>query len=299
MRYSNLHTHSIYSDGKYTLEENIQAAIEKHMVSIGFSDHSFTGCDTSYCMRQKHYSDYFNELARLKEKYSGTISIYSGLELDYYSVMPANAISMSCPELSPSTRSCPQIITDDAALTNLHQTFPYDYLLAAIHYIVKNGVCYPIDHSAEQQRDCIQNAFGGDIFAMVQCYFDMFCEHVKRVKPTVVGHFDVLTKFHVMPEDDERYLDIARSALKRIIRTCPYIEVNTGAIARGWRTTPYPAQNLWHVILEEGGEVVLGSDSHHKDNLTFYFDETVKLLKQAGFDHICMFNGSGFDRIVI
>ena len=42
MRYSNLHTHSTYSDGKYSLEENVLSAIEKQMRSIGFSDHSFT-----------------------------------------------------------------------------------------------------------------------------------------------------------------------------------------------------------------------------------------------------------------
>lgn len=48
MRYSNLHNHSTYSDGKSTMEENIQAAIRKNMHSLGFSDHSFTACDPSY-----------------------------------------------------------------------------------------------------------------------------------------------------------------------------------------------------------------------------------------------------------
>ena len=50
MRYSNLQTHSVFSDGKHSLEENVRSAIEKGMCSLGFSDHSFTPCDTSYCM---------------------------------------------------------------------------------------------------------------------------------------------------------------------------------------------------------------------------------------------------------
>ena len=29
MRYSNLHTHSTFSDGKHTMEENVLSAIEK------------------------------------------------------------------------------------------------------------------------------------------------------------------------------------------------------------------------------------------------------------------------------
>jgi histidinol-phosphatase (PHP family) len=266
MRFSNLHTHTTFSDGKGTVRENIESAIAKNMLSIGFSDHSFTACDTSYCMKLADYDRYCAEVKALKAEYQDQISVFLGIEKDYYSEIEKGM---------------------------------FEYVLASVHYIVKNGICYPIDHSPEQQLHCIQNAFDGDIFAMAQCYFDLLCEHVEHVKPTVVGHFDVLTKFSLMPEDDERYRESARKALKRIIRTCPYIEVNTGAIARGWRKTPYPGHYLLETVLEEGGEVVLGSDSHHKDNLIFYFNETVELLKSVGFDHVCMFNGSGFDMISI
>ena len=75
------------------------------------------------------------------------------------------------------------------------------------------------------------------------------------------------------------------------------IEVNTGAISRGWRKRPYPNQYLLETILEEGGEVLLSSDSHHQDNLDFFFDESVELLKEAGFDHLNVFNGRHFDKI--
>lgn len=266
MRYSNLHTHSTFSDGKHTLEENVLSAIEKNMISLGFSDHSFTAPDTSYCMKEEQYDAYLETIAVLKAKYSRQISLFSGMELDYYSSL---------------------------------DTSRFDYIIASVHYIVKDGICHPIDHSAKQQTDCIKLAFDGDIFAMAQCYFDMLCEHVERTKPTLVGHFDVITKFGLMPEDDERYQRLASQALKRLIKTCPYIEVNTGAIARGLRKTPYPNPYLFDVLLKSGGEVVLSSDSHHKDNLIFHFDETVKLLKLAGFDHICAFNGTGFHKILI
>lgn len=266
MRYSNLHTHSSFSDGKHSMEENVLSAIEKNMLSLGFSDHSFTACDPSYCMHEEQYGDYLKTIAHLKETYADRISIYTGMELDYYS------------DLDPCG---------------------YDYIIASVHYIVKNGICYPIDHSPKQQKDCIANAFGGDILAMAKCYYDMLCEHIERIKPTVVGHFDVITKFSLMPEDDEAYREIARQALKRAIKTCPYIEVNTGAISRGWRKDLYPNWYLLQTILDEGGEVLLSSDSHHRDNLIYYFDETVDILKQAGFDHICVFNGTGFDRVAI
>ena len=71
--------------------------------------------------------------------------------------------------------------------------------------------------------------------------------------------------------------------------------INTGAIARGLRKTPYPADYLLQILLDEGGKPVLGSDSHDKHNLVFAFDQTVNLLKTIGFKHIYRFNGRGFD----
>lgn len=266
MRYSNLHNHTVYSDGKHTMEENVLSAIEKNMCSLGFSDHSFTACDPSYCMKEEAYAPYLQEIAALKEKYADRLPIYAGLELDYYSDTDVSV---------------------------------FDYFLASVHYIIKDGFCHAIDHSPQQQKFCIETAFGGDVIAMAECYYNMVCAHVKKWNPTFVGHFDLITKFSLIPEEDKRYQEIAREALKEVIKTCPYIEMNTGAISRGWRTTPYPGAYLLDTLKDAGGQVLLNADSHHIDNLTTFFDESVEILKAAGFDHICMFNGKSFDEIRI
>ena len=296
MRYSNLHTHTTFSDGKHSPEANILSAIEKQMLSLGFSDHSFTGPDTSYCMQKEQYANYLLELKELKEKYAKQIPLYCGLELDYFSAV--NYMPIKGKSLGPDNLETEYVLErPDIFLPETLDAF--DYLIASVHYIVKDGISYPIDHSPEQQMDCIQNAFDGDVFAMVQCYFDMLCEHAERVHPTVIGHFDVLTKFGLMPEDDPRYREIAGNALRRILKTCPYIEVNTGAIARGLKKNPYPNDFLLRLLLEFDGKPVLGSDSHHRDNLTFYFDETAALLRDIGFKQIYVFNGKDFDPVTI
>lgn len=266
MRYSNLHNHTVFSDGKHTVEENIISAMEKNMLSLGFSDHSFTACDPSYCMKQERYGEYLQTIGAMKEKYGQRLPIYAGMELDYYSELPAGE---------------------------------YDYILASVHYIIRNGVTYPIDHSPRQQQECIRDAFGGNVLDMAKCYYDMLTEHVIRIKPTFVGHFDVITKFSLMPEEDQAYRDIAGAALKEVLKHCPYVEMNTGGISRGWRETPYPGAYLLDTLKENGGHILLGSDSHDKNNLIFHFDECVQLLKGKGFDHICVFNGDGFDRMAI
>ena len=266
MRYSNLHTHSVFSDGKHTLEENVLSAIEKGMCSLGFSDHSHTDCDLSYCMKTEQYDAYLQEIARLKKAYAHQIPLYAGLELDAYSQCDRER---------------------------------FDYLIASVHYLVLDGVCHPIDHSAQQQLDCMAQGFDGNVLAMAKAYYDLLTAHVEKTKPTFVGHFDVITKFSLMPVEDLKYQQIAGEALERVLRTCPYVEMNTGAISRGVRKTPYPSPELLEILRDKGGEVVLGSDSHHRDNLIFGFDGCVQTLKQMGFDHISVFNGKGFDPVEI
>ncbi len=264
MKYSNLHNHTTFSDGKGTPEENVKSAIEKGMASLGFSDHSFTACDTSYCMKAEDYPAYIKAINELKAKYREVLPIYLGLEKDYYSE------------------------GDDSE---------FDYVIASVHYICKNGVCYPIDHSPKQQQDCAAEVFGGSFTDMAACYFDMLTEHVIRTKPAFIGHFDVITKFSLMPEDDERYRDIAKEALRECLKHCKYLEMNTGAISRGWRKDPYPNHYLLETVKECGGKFLLGSDSHDPKNLTFDFERSCDILRNAGFTAISQFDGKGFEDI--
>ena len=264
MRFSNLHTHTTFSDGKGTVRENIESAIKKNMLSLGFSDHSFTACDTSYCMKLEDYEKYCAEINLLKEEYKDRIPIFLGLEKDYYS-----DIDKSC----------------------------FDYIIASVHYIVHNGVCYPIDHSRKQQEDCTREVFHGNILDMAKCYYDMVVEHVASCKPDVIGHFDVLNKFSIMPENDEKYIEITCEAIKEAFKYCPRFEVNTGGISRGWRKDPYPSFYLLELLRELGGEVVINSDSHHPENLDFFFCESAEILRRAGYKTFSVFNGKSFDKI--
>lgn len=266
MRYSNLHTHSTYSDGTGTLRENVEAAVARNMVSLGFSDHSFTACDPSYCMKIENYGSYIREARELKEEYRDRISLFLGIEWDYYSVMEKSL---------------------------------FDYTIASVHYIIKDDICYPIDHSPQQQKDCIQDAFGGSVIDMAKCYYELLTEHVMRIRPTFVGHFDVINKFSLMPEESAKYRDVTLEAMREIMKVCPYFELNTGAIARGWRMNPYPNDYLLEYLRDNGGEVLINGDTHKPENMTFYFDESVRLLRDLGFDHISMLGEKGFYKVKI
>ena len=145
MQYVNLHNHSVYSDGQNTMEECVQSAIEKGMYALGFSDHSYTEFDTSYCMHPAHYRAYYEEIEALKEKYAGKIALYAGIELDADSSMDMPA---------------------------------FDYTIGSVHYILHNGVAHPIDHSLKQQQRCCEEVFGGDRITFAKAYYDKLVTHL-------------------------------------------------------------------------------------------------------------------------
>ena len=82
MNYSNLHTHSIYSDGKHSPREIIEQAIAQNMTAIGISDHSYTFFDEAYCISKENNQKYIDELRALKAEYSSQIDVLVGIELD-------------------------------------------------------------------------------------------------------------------------------------------------------------------------------------------------------------------------
>jgi histidinol-phosphatase (PHP family) len=56
----------------------------------------------------------------------------------------------------------------------------------------------------------------------------------------------------------------------------PVFEINTGAMAKGYRTSPYPAEDQIKYIQNKGGILVLSSDSHSTDTICHAFD-TIEL----------------------
>lgn len=261
MRYCGYHTHTTFSDGKNTMEEMVQAAIRLGMPAIGFSDHSDSPYQ-DYCMRVADYPAYLAELARLQERYGDQITILRGIELDSHSD-PAIAAQV-------------------------------DYFLCSVHELVFEDRFYGIDHAASLQMDCINNELGGDKLAFAQCYFDELVSHVQRNKPTIVGHFDVLTKFSLMDETDPAYQRIALDALEKVVKVCPVLEINTGAISRKWREIPYPADFILRALREMGGKIILGADTHAADTIDCAFPLAVEIAKKNGFDTLLTLWPDGF-----
>ena len=235
-----LHVHTVFSDGENTPEEVALAAIAKGVTTLGFSDHSFTAFDTRYCM-QRDYGSYRAEIARLREKYRGQIEILTGIEQDYYAADSAEG---------------------------------FDYVIGSVHYLRVPGGYAPVDDDPKTLLDAVNTCFGGDFCALAECYFETAADVVRRTGATIIGHFDLVSKFRdtvPLPGiDSPRYTAAWQRAVDRLLPFGVPFEVNHGAIARGLRKTPYPTPEMQAYILSHGGTLLPSSDSHRADTLCFF-----------------------------
>jgi len=113
--------------------------------------------------------------------------------------------------------------------------------------------------------------------------------------PRHSGTFDLPIKFGFISENTPEYLDMEIQALLACMEVTPIVEVTTGAIARGLRTIPYPAQFLLHEIRLHKARVTLRSDAHRTEHTGFSFDRAKELLREAGFRSIAVLRSGSFD----
>lgn len=83
-------------------------------------------------------------------------------------------------------------------------------------------------------------------------------------------------------------------ALEKLLKRDVIFEINTGAISRGYRTSPYPAPFLLRAIREKGGRVCITSDSHSARTVLFAFDAAEALARACGFRETWVLTEQGF-----
>jgi len=243
----------------------IKAAIGRGGGSIGFSEHSYVPFDEEYSMSLKDTPFYIDEINKLKEKYEGTIDVFLGLEVDYF------------------TDEIPEGL---------------EYIIGAVHHVDKGGRYITVDGWAEHLVKMNDEHFNGDFYAMAESYYATVADVVSKTNANIVGHFDLIAKNNVngnlFDESHPRYIRAALDSMERVLEKCNLFEVNTGAMFRRGKSEPYPSVRLLKELQKRGGEVVLTSDSHAVESLYYKFEEMLELIKSCGFRYIKRFSKDGF-----
>lgn len=274
----NLHTHSLYDDGRDSIDDMVQTALEKGFDILGFSGHGYNPADDC-SMSPEKTEQYRKDIQAAKERYGNRIRLWCGIEQD----------AMHPLDLSG-----------------------YDYAIGSVHYIPvpENLSCAchtgtgpsigPVDYSREVFDEILQKGYQGDIKAMTQAYYDCVIEMIEaNPEIDIIGHLDLISKYN---EDESYfhfdapwYLQAARKAALCGIEHGKIFEINTGAIARGYRTKPYPDLNLLTFLAENQARICISSDCHNRENLALQLESSAALAKKAGFDELWILGEHGFE----
>jgi histidinol-phosphatase (PHP family) len=248
---SNYHTHTTFCHGADTPEELVQEAIRLGCPAIGLTSHSFTDFDDSYCMTKEGTEAYIAEVRALQEKYKDQIKIYLGVEQDFYSE---------------------------------NSTAPYDYAIGSVHYVKKDGVYLSIDEAKENQQNFVAKHYGGDWYAFAEDYFATVAQVYEKTGCQIIAHFDLITKFNsrgdLFDTKHPRYLAAAEKALSALLKTPAALEVNYGAIARGYTEQPYPEPWVISRWLKAGKPVCYSSDCHNRHQLLLGYTDYETLINK-------------------
>ena len=246
------HVHTSFCDGADDAETVVLSAIEKGVEILGFSGHSYNPFDVGYCM-EKDTSAYRAEIERLKKKYKDKIKILCGIEQDITSGTPEKV---------------------------------FDYVIGSVHHVVCNGENIPVDNTKELLQSGICRHFKGDVYSFCERYYEDVASLSRTVKPDIIGHFDLVTKFtekgFLLDEENPRYVAAYTKAAEKLVLLNVPFEINTGAISRGYRSAPYPSLSQMKKIAELGGKFILTSDCHSAKTVCFEFEKWRKVARDMG-----------------
>jgi histidinol-phosphatase (PHP family) len=250
---ANFHTHTTWCDGKDTPEAVIQSAIKKGFSAIGFSSHAMLPENLlDWVLVPGKAEAYADEIRFLAKKYSDKIKVYCGVEADY---VPGGAT--------------PDRLT--------YASIKPDYIIGSVHFVkAPDGSSVAVDLSPEDLLKGIEEHFDGSVEAYIRAYFAQEREMVANFNFDIIGHPDLVRKFNLKsPYFDENaawYIEELIKTADAIAKSGKIVEVNTGAISRGWLNDAYPSCTFRDLLRERGVKFILNSDAHAADAIDCAFD---------------------------
>ena len=253
--FCSVHTHSRLCDGTDSLSEMAWAAYEAGAVSFGASGHSHTPFpEDEGGVLPEDMTVYRKEVLRLREEFTGRMDVLLGIELD----------------------NCADVTAEG-----------FDYWIGSVHRLPgPDGRWHTVDWDAETLAACCVTVFDGDGLAMAERYYGEVRRMAVR-RPAILGHIDLITKFNertpLFDETSSRYRTAALEALHAADPTVTLLEINTGAMSRGYRRTPYPALFLLEEWRRMGGGIILTADAHSASAIVYGYTQAAELARAAGF----------------
>ena len=271
MQNFNLHTHSIYSDGKSQPREIVEEAIRQGLTTLGFSEHSPLPFDNNFSVKSADMPKYVAEIAQLKAEFKGKIDIYCGLEADYLTG-----------------------VSEPFAVTK--EKYHLDYLIGGVHLVGQSAnpdeIWFIDGPKWEVYDEGLQKFFDGDIRRAVRRFFDQSNEMIENEPFDIIAHFDKI-KMHnrdrYFHEDEPWYRKLALETLDLICKKGLVMEINTRGLYKKRYNGFYPSPWLMEEACKMHIPALISADAHHFSEISLEFFAAEEALKKAGYRSVVNF----------
>jgi histidinol-phosphatase (PHP family) len=275
MRYSCLHTHSVFCDGHDSIETLCRHAYAQGFVSLGFSSHApvrrKTGLETDWHLEEARLEPYLEEVRAARRRWAGKLPVYLGLEVDYIQG-----------RMGPADGD--------------YREMGLDYLIGSVHYVLSpRGNYIAVDSPPEEFSRDLRREFEGNGAALMEAYWDALEGMIQAGGFDILGHIDLVKKNKPPDYSPEgtAYTRRIRRAAAAAASSGAVVEVNTGGLIRGAVAEPYPSPALLKLLREGGAAVTISADAHRAEHLGGHYETARQLLLQAGYTSIMLFKGPG------
>ena len=281
MQNFNLHTHSVYSDGKSQPREIVEEAVRQGLTTLGFSEHSPLPFDNNFSVKEADMPRYVVEIAQLKKEFKDKIDLYCGLEADYLTG-----------------------VSEPFAVTK--EKYHLDYLIGGVHLVgqsVHPDEIWFIDGSKwEVYDEGLQKFFDGDIRRAVRRFYEQTNEMIENEQFDIIAHFDKI-KMHnrdrYFHEDEPWYRKLALDTLDLIREKGLVMEINTRGIYKKRYNGFYPSPWLMEEACKMNIPAIISADAHHFSEITLEFTAAEEALKNAGYRNVVNFKDGHWDEVPI
>lgn len=220
---------------------------------------------------------YVDEARRLQAAHAAHLKVLVGCETE--NIVSRQSIDYLCRVLNGRDHAPPSFVGAGTL----------DYMVGSVHHV--GGV--PIDFDDATYRrslDAFRNSDAAPYTQHMLAYFDLQYEVMDRLRPEVIGHFDLFRLF----EPDAPWFaaedDVWREKLLRNIRFAvsygALFEANSSAFRKGWHGETYPGQVALRLIRSAGGRIALSDDSHGTHQIALNYARVRDYLVAEHIDDI-------------
>ncbi len=246
----NFHSHTQFCDGRATMQQILEAAIDCGFEHWGFSPHSPLPVESSCNMSRGAVWEYLDEIGRLREKYGEHINIYASMEVDFLG-------------------------KNWGAHIPYFQELGLDYMISSVHFVqAKDGTWIDIDGRPDSFKQKMSVYFNNDIRRVVEEFFSQSVKMLELGGFDIVGHIDKIgnnaSAFAPGIECQSWYTNLRDGLIEKAINSGVAIEYNTKALR--------PSEPVLAKLVQNRVCIPVNSDAHTTDK--------VNMLRSEAIEHI-------------